>query len=185
MIVKRPEPTLLDQLYLKETVRGLCLTSGHFFRNLWAHILKYFFRLSPETETVTIQYPEERRIYPSRYRTRHRLVTRADGSPRCVACMMCETICPAQCIYIVAAEHPDPYIEKCPAQFDIDMGKCVFCGFCVEACPEDAIRMDTGILDLASYSRGEMYFTKDQLLAAGPGTHIDAAPPGCDARKTS
>ena len=64
---------------------------------------------------VTIQYPEERRPYSPRLRTLHRLVRREDGSPRCVACMMCETVCPAHCIYIVADEHPNPEIEKMPA----------------------------------------------------------------------
>ena len=77
---------------------------------------------------------------------------------------MCETVCPARCIYIVAEEHPDPNIEKRPKSFVIDLGKCVYCGFCVEACPEDAIRMDTQILDIAAYSREAMVLDMPELL---------------------
>ena len=162
MIQKPLSP--VERIYLIEIVRGLALTARHFFVNFPRHAVRGFGAKIGKGETVTIEYPEERRPFARRLRTRHRLTRRADGSPRCVACMMCETICPANCIHIIAEENPDPNIEKMPRTFDIDIGVCVFCGFCVEACPEDAIRMDTGIVELASYTREGMIYRMDQLL---------------------
>jgi NADH-quinone oxidoreductase subunit I len=162
-MIQRPLGTI-EKLYVIEIIRGVALTARHFVVNFPRHVARGLGFKIGKGQTVTIEYPEERRPFSRRLRTRHRLTRRADGLPRCVACMMCETICPAQCIHIVAKENPDPNIEKMPGVFDIDIGVCVFCGFCVEACPEDAIRMDTGIVELAAYTREGMLYRMDQLL---------------------
>ena len=163
-VIQRPKMTWWEKSYFPEIFRGITITSGHFFKNLTLHILHVFGLFRKVAAAVTIQYPEQTWFLPRRSRTRHRLTKRTDGSPRCVACMMCETVCPARCIYIVAEEHPDPNIEKRPRSFDIDLGKCVYCGFCVEACPEDAIRMDTKIVDIAAFSRTGMMLDMNELL---------------------
>jgi NADH-quinone oxidoreductase subunit I len=158
----------LERLYVTEALRGLLVTAWHFWRNIMLHSLHLIGLFRNVPAGVTVQYPEVRRPVPARARLVHRLRRRADGTPRCVACMLCASVCPACCIRIVAEESPDPAIEKRPAVFDIDLSRCVFCGFCVEACPVDAIRMDTGILPPASYDRFRMILSKEDLLAHEP-----------------
>ncbi len=163
-VVQRRELTFWENLYIPQIISGLRITSKHFFRNLFLHIAHRVGRLKHIRAAATYQYPEELRPLMSRHRSRHRLTVRDDGTPRCVGCMLCETVCPAMCITIVPGEHPDPNVEKYPVRFDIDLGVCVYCGYCVEVCPEDAIRMDTGILDLAAYSREAMRLDIHELM---------------------
>lgn len=160
----RRELTWWESTYIPSVAGGIWLTSKHFFRNLSLHMCHAVGLLKDVPAAITYQYPEQPRPLAPRLRTRHRLTKRDDGTPRCVACMMCETVCPARCIEITAAEHPDPNIEKFPSEFKIDLGKCVYCGFCVEVCPEDAIRMDTGKLNTSEYSRESMIYDKKRLM---------------------
>lgn len=167
-IKKVEELGFWERTYLPEVIKGMRVTARHFFRNIAVHIAHQFGFAKHLRAAETYQYPEERRPLAPRLRTLHRLPRREDGAPRCVACMMCETVCPAKCIFIEAGEHPNPQIEKYPIRFDIDLGLCVFCGFCVEACPEDAIRMDTGVLDFSSYTREGMIYDLQRLLSHAP-----------------
>jgi NADH-quinone oxidoreductase subunit I len=161
----RRELTFLERIYVPEVTRGLWVTGRHFWVNMWRHTLRAVGFKNVLPGAATFQYPDVRRPAATRLRSLHRLTQRPDGTPRCVACMMCETVCPAFCIKIVAEEVPDPNIEKRPRSFDIDIGRCVFCGYCVEACPEDAIRMDTGITEIGSYSREGMILDLKMLLS--------------------
>ena len=139
------EMTIWERFYLVEITKGVGLTFGKLIKNLTLHILHVFGLVREKQASVTIQYPEERRSYPSRYRGRHRLTLKADGTVRCTSCFLCATACPAKCIYIEPEEHPNSRIEKYPGRFEIDTLLCIYCGYCVEACPVDAIRMDTGL----------------------------------------
>jgi NADH-quinone oxidoreductase subunit I len=148
--VRPYRPGLAERLYLP-LLGGMMVTLRHFFRNLVK---------GPE---YTINYPEERREYSHRYRGHHILTTRPDGSPRCVACFLCATACPAECIHIEAGEHPDESIEKYPVVYEIDMLRCVFCGYCVDACPEEAIIMSKNY-DMAYFTREQSVVGKADLL---------------------
>jgi NADH-quinone oxidoreductase subunit I len=150
-VVARPNLSFWEKIYFVEIFKGLAITFGHAKRSL----------LDPDSFKV-INYPDVQPNLPRDYRARHRLMKRPDGSPRCVACFMCSTACPARCINIVAEESPDHHIEKRPATFEIDLLLCVFCGFCVEACPCDAIRMDTRQAVLAGDNRRDFVIGKDK-----------------------
>jgi len=145
-----------ERTYVPEIAKGLGVVLKHFANN--------FVR---ENDTVTLSYPEERAPYPERFRGAHRLMLREDGSPRCVACMCCSTMCPARCIHIVAGESPNPSVEKYPVVFRIDELRCVMCGLCVEACPCDAIRMDSGIHVPPVLERNDAYWGRDYLMSLG------------------
>ena len=114
----------------------------------------------------TIEFPEQKRLTSQRYRGVHLLTEREDGTPKCVACYMCATACPAECIYIEAGERPEASIEKYPTRFEIDLLRCVYCGFCVDACPEEAIFMSREN-DLVGTTRAELIIDRDRLMARG------------------
>ncbi len=142
---RREEMTLLEKIYVVEIARGLKVTFGKLFRNFWLHVLRAFGVATDESPSAAIQYPNERRAYPERYRGRHRLTLYPNGDVKCTSCFLCATACPAKCIYIEPQEHADPEVEKLPKRYEIDTLLCIYCGYCVEACPVDAIRMDTGL----------------------------------------
>jgi NADH-quinone oxidoreductase subunit I len=125
--------------------------------------LKNLFRTFVLRHASTIQFPEQTRIVSTRYRGIHALTVRADGTPKCVACFLCATACPAECIFIEAGERPEKSIEKYPSRFEIDLLRCVYCGFCVDACPEEAIIMSREN-DLVGTSRDELIIDRELLM---------------------
>src|SRR5687768_16360729 len=171
---------LRERLYLPELLKGLAITTRHFLLNLFGDRDKNP-RVVDRTGmnlVSTVSYPEEKIPYDAGYRGLHRLVPREDGKPRCVACYMCATVCPAQCIYIEAGEY-DPaedtsesrVIEKFPTAFVIDELRCIVCGLCVDACPKDAIRMDTYTHTPSEYTRKGFIYDIPRLLKGPAVSH--------------
>lgn len=124
--------------------------------------------ISPD---ITEDYPDEPPKFEERYRGTHVLQRDENGMEKCVACFLCAAACPAQCIYIEAAENTEQVRisggERYARQYTIDYNRCIFCGFCVEACPTDAITHGHGF-ELASYNTSTMVMRKEDLLAPVP-----------------
>jgi NADH-quinone oxidoreductase subunit I len=158
VIVERKPLRWWERLYVPAVLNGLRVTLRHFFRR-----------------KVTMQYPEEKWVVPPGYRGAPYLVRDQFGRTKCVARQLCEFICPPKAIRIVPpqAVH-DPTagnVEKRPKEFDIDMLRCIFCGYCQEVCPEEAIFLLQDY-SLTSLARKDLVYDLDQLLALG-GTHHD------------
>ncbi|MCO5106639.1 MAG: NADH-quinone oxidoreductase subunit NuoI [Burkholderiaceae bacterium] len=132
---------------LREMLKGLKLTG------------KYFF-----ARKITIQYPEEKTPMSPRFRGLHALRRYPNGEERCIACKLCEAVCPAMAITIESERREDN--TRRTTRYDIDLTKCIFCGFCEESCPVDSI-VETDIHEYHGEKRGDLYFTKEMLLAVG------------------
>ena len=132
---------------LWELLKGLTVT----FREMWR-------------PKVTVNYPEEKTPQSVRFRGLHALRRYPNGEERCIACKLCEAICPAQAITIEAEPRADG--SRRTTRYDIDLFKCIYCGFCEEACPVDAI-VETRIHEYHMEHRGENIMSKDKLLAVG------------------
>jgi len=172
-------PTKLNRtegLYIPAIIKGLGTTARHMFMNIG--------RDGKNKKNIwVVQYPEEKRDdrpveqggqFRDNFRGVHRLNRDEDGRVRCVACFMCATACPANCIHIVAEESPWDDREKYPKQFDIDELRCIYCGMCEEACPCDAIEL-TPHYEITGMTRQEMIFDKTKLLEVFDQT-IDEKP---------
>lgn len=145
--VEEPSIGLWEAMYLPAIMEGLATTVRHTFQ-----------------KPVTEEYPEVKPDLPPNYRGVHRLNRDEQGRVRCVACMLCATVCPAHCIDIIGEDTPWADRDKYPTKFEIDELRCIYCGMCEEVCPVDAIEL-TSIYDLTGLSRKEMVFNKDKLLS--------------------
>ena len=144
-----------NSLLLKELFKGLALTGRYLF-----------------ARKITVLFPEEKTPLSPRFRGLHALRRYPNGEERCIACKLCEAVCPAMAISIESEVRDDG--SRRTTRYDIDLTKCIFCGFCEESCPVDSI-VETHILEYHGEKRGDLYFTKDMLLAVGDQYEKDIA----------
>jgi NADH-quinone oxidoreductase subunit I len=137
----------VGSLFLKELLKGMALTGRHLF-----------------ARKITVQFPEEKTPQSPRFRGLHALRRYPNGEERCIACKLCEAVCPAMAITIESEQRSDG--SRRTSRYDIDLTKCIFCGFCEEACPVDAI-VETRVFEYHGEKRGDLYYTKQMLLAVG------------------
>ena len=137
----------IKRFLLLEIFKGLFLTLKHFFM-----------------PKVTIQFPEEKTPQSPRFRGLHALRRYPNGEERCIACKLCEAVCPAMAITIESEKRDDG--SRRTTRYDIDLTKCIFCGFCEESCPVDSI-VETRVLEYHGEKRGDLLYTKEMLLAVG------------------
>ncbi len=134
-------------LMLWELIKGLQLTGRYLFKR-----------------KITVQYPEEKTPQSGRFRGLHALRRYANGEERCIACKLCEAVCPAVAITIDSEQREDG--TRRTTRYDIDLAKCIFCGFCEESCPVDSI-VETRIFEYHGEKRSDLLMTKEKLLAVG------------------
>lgn len=137
----------LKSLFLTELTKGLSVTGNYFFKR-----------------KVTLQYPDEKTPISPRFRGLHALRRYPNGEERCIACKLCEAVCPALAITIESEQREDG--SRRTTRYDIDLTKCIFCGFCEESCPVDSI-VETQIFEYHGEQRGDLLMTKEKLLAVG------------------
>ena len=139
--------SVLSSLMLVELLKGMALTGRYLF-----------------ARKITVQYPEERTPMSPRFRGLHALRRYPNGEERCIACKLCEAVCPALAITIESEQREDN--TRRTTRYDIDLTKCIFCGMCEESCPVDSI-VETRVFDYHGEKRGDLLYTKVMLLEVG------------------
>ena len=147
MTVMHAIKNYIKSLFLWELFKGLLLTSRHLFKR-----------------KITVLYPEEKTPQSPRFRGLHALRRYPNGEERCIACKLCEAVCPAVAITIESEEREDG--SRRTTRYDIDLTKCIYCGFCEESCPVDAI-VETRIFEYHGEKKGDLLMTKEKLLEIG------------------